>query len=1651
MSQVSVTWTTTGNITFVNTYDTTNVDSSYITSIELAESAIGALWTSTSPITLTLDFVSDVSGKTEIASNTAYSYVAVTYSDLAGKLPSWDTLPPDPRSGGFFYLPEAYARMLGLSTFTPPPSSFDATITLNTNYPGLDEVSAIEHEITEGAMGRIGGLGEKTYSTLSGTLQSSIWGAPDLFRYSNGVYDKQPNDTTYFSSNGGSTISSLAYFTVNSGNDTADLNANDVFGFNGAYTFSQTDKEMMNALGWEPILPELEITTNSLRPLNANVQTGDTISLSATVKNYGATSAGTFGTQFYISHSATFDSTAIAIGTPVVTTSLAAGATITLNVTATVPSITVGTDYLFAVPDYLHQVTQLTNNNVSYSTAIKVMPAIVINTLADFAGIRNNLSGHYILGANIDATGLTIAPIGSSTSPFIGTFDGNGHTINGLHIVGNGIYVGLFAEVGAGGKISNLGLTNVSVSAPRGYDVGGLVGRNLGTIENSYTSGSISGIAGNFVFGLNGIAIGGVAGWNFGMIKNSYSSAAITSDSTISVDLGGLAGGNSGMIDHSHASGTIKGHSGAYGSGLVEIGGLVGSLGFGATGGKIQNSYATGSVISDGSNTAAGGLVGASVSSSTIFQSYATGSVSTGGPSWDGGLVGILFNGTISQSFAKGFVTVGNLGNAGGLVGAMNAGTIFESYAKGAATGASSTDVGGLVAHSYGGTISQSYATGKVITTGPFAIAGGLAAESSAFTTSSYWDYQSTGQLKSSGGIAEPTFFLTLGTLPVGFDPTVWAENVFWNGRYPFLKWQPPAKAIDGYLSGATVFADDNNNGILDPGELFTVTDGEGTFDPIGGTGPLIVYGGTDTSTGLLFKGFLAAPAGSTVITPLTTLISGLQSQGDSVAEQKVLAAFGLSSGLDLTTFDPIAAMQAGDIPGAEVAVAVAKVYNTISLIASALVGAGGTFVKGANGAFAAIAAAIGGPGINLADNAALSALISSVALSESVSLGQGVADKVAFLIAASNATLDEKAQADSSGDALLNDIAAIERVFQGSVSNAIQQSADDPAQLQVILDAFSGAKLTSAITTALSHLGNNQDLDPPTLTPVADQTVEATSAAGAVASFSATATDLLDGSDPVVFKEGSTVVHSGDILSLGSHAITAYAIDAAGNSASETFTIKVTDTTAPTLTPVADRTVHATSLAGTIVTFSATASDLVDDNDPVVFKENNTVVHSGDVFALGVHTISASTSDVAGNSASESFTINVVDAAPSVSPLERNVGEDGPLLIQDMLAGASDPDAGDSLSIAGLDASVTTAGGRLLVLGTDYTLSGSSFALTPAGFATFNGLAASQTDHAVFHYGVSDGIFATVNALTLNISGANDAPTLVHQTASQSATAGAPFSLALPANTFQDADSGDHLTLAATLGNGTALPSWLTFNAATGIFSGRPGPGNAGDFDIKVTATDTGGLAAADIFHVTVINHPPVITSDAGGDAASIIITDDSKYVATVHATDPDPNTALKYSIAGGADQKLFTIDSSTGLLSFKSMPQEGHSYQVTVAASDGGLQDTQAVKVQVAKGVSETGNPNVADNFVFKPGFELAIVSNFDAASANHDVLELDHALFRHADVHSSPAAIFALIENHSFQFGRDVVIVTDTHDVIDLKNTSLHSLTAQDFLMI
>src|SRR5262249_48302391 len=130
------------------------------------------------------------------------------------------------------------------------------------------------------------------------------------------------------------------------------------------------------------------------------------------------------------------------------------------------------------------------------------------------------------------------------------------------------------------------------------------------------------------------------------------------------------------------------------------------------------------------------------------------------------------------------------------------------------------------------------------------------------------------------------------------------------------------------------------------------------------------------------------------------------------------------------------------------------------------------------------------------------------------------------------------------------------------------------------------------------------------------------------------------------------------------------------------------------------------------------------------------------------------------------------------------------------------------------------------------------------------------------------------------------------------------------------------------------------------------------------------GGTSSYDIRGVILSlqpdNHIPTISSDGGGDAASISVVENSSAVTTVAAIDPDVGQALAFSIVGGEDAARFTVDNTTGGLAFLTAPNfEAPSdvggdnvYHVSVQVSDGhGGIDTQAIAISVAN-VNEAPN---------------------------------------------------------------------------------------------
>ena len=359
-------------------------------------------------------------------------------------------------------------------------------------------------------------------------------------------------------------------------------------------------------------------------------------------------------------------------------------------------------------------------------------------------------------------------------SGYNATFEGNGYTISNLYSTSKDTnrMTGLFASLGSSASVNDLGLLSVYVEGGYG-DTGALAGKNAGSINASYASGSVSGQGdvGGLV-GNNSSAgslakshssgavlgqennVGGLVGDNFGNISRSYSSSQVEGEKNYT---GGLVGYNIGYIAYSHASGDVYGR--ATNSEGNAVGGLVGK-----NMASVQTSYATGNVSG---RDDIGGLAGDNVG--VIKVSFAAGSISsTGGAA--GGLVGVN-TGQIQSAYATGGVSGVNY--VGGLAG-RNSLSVENSYAIGAPTGTS--DVGGLIG------LSIDVGAGEEL-----------------YASASYWDTTTSGVSDPNTSQDKYGYGKTTGELQGPTGPTGiyanWAESKYGNvwhfgtgSQYPALK-----------------------------------------------------------------------------------------------------------------------------------------------------------------------------------------------------------------------------------------------------------------------------------------------------------------------------------------------------------------------------------------------------------------------------------------------------------------------------------------------------------------------------------------------------------------------------------------------------------------------------------------------------------------------------------------------------------------------------------------------------------------------------------------------------------------------------------------------------------------------------------------------
>lgn len=252
--------------------------------------------------------------------------------------------------------------------------------------------------------------------------------------------------------------------------------------------------------------------------------------------------------------------------------------------------------------------------------------------LAWFAGLVNGtLSGFdqntaanarvtddilFNIDVNDDSMGRTEwTPIGKSTCPYTGTFNGGGYNIAGVYVPPtagtNGNNTGLFGYVSTG-SISTTVLVDGLICGKE--NVGGIVGYLSGgsvtdCICDSEVQGhrAVGGIVGNLASSTSNVTTCGMIGTVTGTNES-------TEDASTAINIGGLVGySNRGVISKSFVSADINAPASKY------VGGIIGQN----TGGSVSSCYSISTVTG---NINVGGLVGYN-NNGTVTRCYTVGKV----------------------------------------------------------------------------------------------------------------------------------------------------------------------------------------------------------------------------------------------------------------------------------------------------------------------------------------------------------------------------------------------------------------------------------------------------------------------------------------------------------------------------------------------------------------------------------------------------------------------------------------------------------------------------------------------------------------------------------------------------------------------------------------------------------------------------------------------------------------------------------------------------------------------------------------------------------------------------------------------------------------------------------------------------------------
>ena len=542
--------------------------------------------------------------------------------------------------------------------------------------------------------------------------------------------------------------------------------------------------------------------------------------------------------------------------------------------------------------------------------------------------------------------------------------------------------------------------------------------------------------------------------------------------------------------------------------------------------------------------------------------------------------------------------------------------------------------------------------------------------------------------------------------------------------------------------------------------------------------------------------------------------------------------------------------------------------------------------------------------------------------------------------------------------------------IFRGSLDGGAEGPVMSPVELTGLSDgshsfAVSAVDAAGNADASPALLIWTVDTTPPVVSAPADQIAEATGPDGAAVNYPpATATDAVSSSPAITYSQAS-----GTAFPIGTTPVMVTATDEAGNVGTGAFNVTVQDTTAPAITVPANISGTATSPEGALVSFSVSATDLVDGAvtatpDPA----------SGSTFPIGTTTVLVTATDSRGNAGSESFTVTVTGAPELV--VEQPAG------IELLMLPAPEITFGNhvaGVSSAAKTLTVKNIGTVALELTSVEVVGGEAadFMVNTTGMLT-SVPPGGATSFSVTFTPAAPGVRATTlriasddadeSPFDIVLSGTGDNLPVVAISAPDTADEDVPVELTFTATDADTADQDEGFTWTIDAGDGSPVET---------LVAGTPSPqtgshvfATPGIYTVTATATDqVGGESIAATHTITIRDlTAPVFTSvspnlevpatSAGGAVVN--------YAAATATDNSGAAPAVTYSKASGS---MFAV---------------GTTPVVMTATDAAGNAATASFNIAVQPFTGDTDGDGMTDQY--------EIANGFDPEDANDGPLDSD-----------------------------------------------------------